>query len=107
MLQAVRIMSQSIARMVCGEFWVSNRTYHSPLPKNVAPWYSYCSDGGHCIVCCLKEDYKEGIDLTNYLVPVPVKTVLKNYQVKGQYVVVDLPYSPELGVLTPAKDTEF
>lgn len=100
-------MSQSIVQLICGEFWVPNKAYHSPLSESLAPWYGYCSDGGHCIICCLAQDYEESGDLTECLIPVPVKTVLKSYEVKRGLIVVDLPYSPQLGLVTPATDDEY
>lgn len=100
-------MTNQIARKVCGEFYVSGKSYHSPLPSKLQEWYAYCSDGGHCIVCCLKSDYKADGDLTNYLLPVPVKSVLRGYETLRGYVVVDLPYSIDYGLVVPKDDDEF
>lgn len=100
-------MSQEIARIVCEGFYVPGKAYPQKLPPQLSNWYAYCSDAGHSIVCCLKEDYRPGVDLTQYLLPVSVKTVLKGYEVKQGYVVVDLPYSPELGLVTSEEDYEF
>ena len=93
--------------LVCWGFLVSGKTYPGDVPTQLKPWYAYCSDGGHCIVCCLKQDYKEDGDLSDYLLPVPVKSVLRGYTMRRGYVVVDLPYSPELGLITPHEDDEF
>lgn len=100
-------MSQKTAKLVCGEFWVPGKTYHSPLPAELSAWYAYCSDGGHCIVCCLEQDYCPDTDLTDYLVPVPVMTVLRGYSVKNGYAVASVPYSKDLGLLAPEEDAEF
>lgn len=73
----------------------------------IAARYAYCSDGGHSIVCCLKQDFQTGIDLTDFLLPVPVKSVLRGYQNLDGYIVVDLPYSTEIGLITSPEDDEF
>lgn len=96
-----------LVKLICGEFYVPGKRYPGNLPANVEKWYAYCSDGGHCLVCVLAQDYKEGADLKNYLVPVPVKTVMRSHEVKGGYVVVNVPYSEEIGLMAPPEDEEF
>ena len=98
---------QETVRLVCQDFLVAGKRYPSNLPADVEKWYAYCIDGGHCVVCVLKQDYKPDTDLTNFLVPVPVKTVLRSHQIKGGYVVVDVPYSEEIGLMAPEGDDEF
>lgn len=108
-------MSNQIVRRVCGEFYVPGKSYHSPLPQELQNWYAYCSDGGHCIVCCLEQDaWQVESDLTNYLLPVPVKTVLRKYETLQNYlvndlcyIVVNIPYSSEIGLTTPPEDEEL
>ncbi len=100
-------MTNRVVQKVCGEFYVPGKSYHSQLSSQLQEWYAYCSDGGHCIVCCLKADYKPEGDLTDYLLPVPVKSVLQDYELHRGYVVVDLPYSSEIGLITPREDDEF
>lgn len=99
--------TQKIVRLVCGEFYVEGKQYPKPLPSEIEQWYGYCSDSGHNLICCLAQDYQEEQDLTQNLIPVPVKAVLKEYEIKDGYVVVDLPYSSELGLLTNPEDDEF
>lgn len=94
-------------KLVCQGFLVTGKQYPGNLPAAVEQWYAYCSDGGHCIVCVLEQDYKEGTDLTDYLIPVPVKSVLRKHQIKGGYVVVDVSYDSGIGLMTPAGDDEF
>lgn len=98
---------QSVVSKICNGWYVPNKTYYKPLPLELQEWYGYCSDGGHSIVCCLKQDYKPEGDLTGCLLPAPVKSVLKSYEVLRGYVVVDLPYSSTLGLLTPEEDDEY
>lgn len=100
-------MSQITAKLVCAEFWVEGKTYHTQLPEELKSWYAYCFDGGHSIVCCLKSDFLPFEDLTDYLLPVPVKAVLKGYEIHDKYVVVDLPYDSAIGLIVPASDTEL
>ena len=98
---------REITKLVLGEFYVPGKRYSGNLPAFLEQWYVYTSDGGHCILCILQQDYKEGVDLTNYLIPVPVKTVLRSHALKGNYVVVDLPYNSNIGLIAPPEDDEF
>ncbi len=88
-------------------FLVPNKKYHSRLPQELENWHCYTSDGGHNILCCLKKDYQPNTNLADYLVPIPVKLVLKNYEIKGNYVVVDAPYTEQLGLIFDPEDEEF
>ncbi|MBU1014781.1 MAG: hypothetical protein KKG99_17440 [Bacteroidetes bacterium] len=79
--------------------------YNSPLPPELSEWYCYTIDGGHNILSILKIHYQDDMVFTDYLVPCPVKAVLeKGYEIKNGFVVVDLPYSKELGVIIDGKD---
>lgn len=99
---------ESIIRTALGPWYVPGKQYHSSLPPELATWYCYPSDSGHSILCVLKQHYRPGEDNTGYLVPVPVKTVLRTgYAVDNGYIVVDLPYDPKLGLVTPHEDDEF
>ena len=95
-----------IIREVLGEFFVAGKRYHAPLPAELANWYAYASDCGHNVVCLLKRDYRETGDLKGSLVPVPVKAVLRGYEIKRGYVVVDVAYSAQVGLLTDPSDDE-
>ena len=101
------MIPEESVKIVCGEFYVPGKYYPGNLPAEIKPWYAYCRDGGHCIVCCLPEYFNSEKDLTNELLPVPVKSVLRGYKIKNGYVVVDLPYSSEIGLITPTEDDEF
>lgn len=88
-----------------------DKTYHSQLPKEIADWYCYPIDSGHSILCLLAchigEAFSPGTDPTDHLIPVPVKAVLRGYTVKDGFVVVDLPYSEEIGLEPEDSDDEF
>lgn len=96
-----------IARRVCGQFYVPGQTYPGNIPAEIQPWYAYCADGGHCIVCCLAQHYEDEGDLTSELLPVPVKSVLRGYEIKRGYVLVTFPYNPSYGLITPPEDDEY
>lgn len=73
--------------------------YHSPLPDDLAKWYCYTIDGGHSILSIVKIHYADEMVFTDYLIPCPVKAVLeKGYEIKNGFVIVDLPYSREIGL---------
>jgi hypothetical protein len=93
-------------RRVLGDFLVPGRRYHFPLPPELAEWYCYTRDGGHSILVVLAADFAEG-DLTGKLVPAPVKAVLRGYKRRGDYIVCDLPYSEQLGLLVDSVDEEM
>jgi hypothetical protein len=99
--------TQELVRQLSGAYYVENKSYYTDLPMEVRPWYVYLSDCGHNIVCILARDYQEETELTKFLLPVPVKTVLRDYQIKNGYVVVDLPYNSEEGLLIAEEDDEF
>lgn len=99
--------SLSIARAL-GPYLDPYRAYPTPLPDDIGQWHCYTRDGGHSIVVVLARDYRDEGDLTGSLVPAPVKSVLRaGYELRRGYVVVDLPYDPDLGLVTPAEEDEF
>lgn len=80
---------------------VPGRSYPEPLPAELVPWYCYLRDGGHSIAVVVPEGEGAPEDPTDYLVPVPVRTVLRTeWHVDGGYVYCRVPYDPQLGVLT-------
>jgi hypothetical protein len=95
-----------IVREVLGEFFVAGKRYHSPLPAELSEWYAYARDSGHNVVCVLTQDYRDDGDLKGKLVPVPVRAVLRGYEIRRGYVVVEVPYSPQFGLLTDPSDDE-
>ncbi len=84
--------------------------YHSKLPPELEKFYVYFPDAGHSINCLLAEHAAEAFtthSVRDHLVPVPVKTVLRGYKVQRGYVVVDVPYDSELGLMVEPEDEEF
>ncbi len=49
---------------------------------------------------------QDGWKAENYMIPIPVKTVMRDYQIRDGFVIVDLPYD-ECGVITPEEDDEY
>ena len=101
---------QLIIESILGNYLVSGANYHSPLPDELTVWYCYTKDGGHNILCCLKQFYEQDNQTIDeeQMLPVPVKTVLKDYEIhKDGYVLVDLEYDSEIGLVFPSEDEEF
>ncbi len=98
-----------IRRSIPEHMLVEGRSYPKPLPEDLEPWYCYLLDGGHSIAIITEQHYEPGIDPTRYLVPAPVKSVLRaGYEVSPEGLVVsDIPYSSEVGLLSGEDDDEF
>ena len=89
------------------------KTYHSELPEELRWWYCYIQDCGHSILCILSQDYEpddKAFRPTDHLVAVSVKTVIRNYEIRGQerFVIVNnVQYDDELGIQVAEEDYEF
>lgn len=82
--------------------------YPVTLPPELAPWYCYTPDGGHSIAVAVKRLSGDLSDPASFLVAVPVKTVQRlGWVLRDGFVVVDVPYDPDLGVVVPPEDDEF
>lgn len=88
--------------------------YYKPLPLELAKWYVYTLDGGHSIFALLKQDENEiRKDSKNsygvFIIPCPVKTVLKGYTVNpdGIVIVDGIEYNSEMGLIIDEEDEEF
>lgn len=94
-------------------YLVPNKRYPQPLPPPLARWYCYTTDGGHCIVVVLKSAWDthrgDGTPITDYLVPAPVKTVLRTgyTETPDGFLICDLPYDDDLGLITQEGDDEY
>lgn len=86
----------------------AGRPYPGELPADIAPWHCYLPDGGHSLLVALASFYDAGVDPGAFLVPAPVKAVLRvGYVWRDGYPVADLPYDPDLGLMTDEDDDEF
>jgi hypothetical protein len=84
---------------------IQGMTYHSPLPIELAQFYCYVEDAGHCILSVLPG--REG-PVENYVVPLPVKAVLRTgYWVENGYVYCSVPYDAFLGAVCDEDDYEY
>ncbi|WP_030237429.1 hypothetical protein [Streptomyces sp. NRRL S-350] len=97
-----------IARTLAG-YTLPGHPYPGQLPDELAPWHCYVVDSGHCIVVTLpKKNGKPPRERDT--VPAPVKAVLRTgwtiHNYTG-YVVCDLPYDRDLGLLVDEADTEW
>ncbi|WP_433257840.1 hypothetical protein ACQPYK_21660 [Streptosporangium sp. CA-135522] len=91
-----------------GHMLIPGRPYPGELPTELAPWHCYTPHDGHSIMVLLAQFASEG-DPEDYIVPLPVKSVLRaGWQVNGDgFIVIDLPYSTETGLVTPPEDDEY
>ena len=89
-------------------YYVLGKSYHTPLPDELRPWYCYTTDGGHSILALLKGGYdRTNEDLWQEMCPCPVKAVLRDYEIVDGYTVVPLKYSKSHGLMTDSGDDEF
>ncbi len=101
--------AQRLIDVVAIDFLVDGKFYSKPLPVDLHIWYCYTSDSGHSIMCAIKSLYTPGgDDIENFLVPVSVKSVLRaGYSEQDGFIVVDLPYDSQVGLMTPEEEYEF
>lgn len=90
------------------------RTYPHPLPEELRSWYAYVAGGGHSVVGLLEAHYQRDRDPTDMMMPLPVRSVLRGYQIRespvGPVVVATsdvLRYDDELGLMSPKEDDEY
>lgn len=84
--------------------------YHSSLPPELEEWHCYTIDGGHSIYCLVKSLADKAFEtnrVDDYMVAISVKTVLRGYQMREGYVVVDAVYDSLVGVECIEDDFEF
>lgn len=77
------------------------RSYHSALPKELVYYYVWLSDCGHSIMCVLSQHIDEARkgDISDYMLPVPVKYVLeKGYTVHPDCIEVTAQYILPMGL---------
>jgi hypothetical protein len=90
-----------------GRFLVKGKEYPAQLPDELKLWYCYASGYGHSIAVVLKSR------LASYQFPLqtlelaPVKTVLRGYEEVDGYIVVDVPYSKQIGLQVSPGDREL
>jgi hypothetical protein len=104
----MRLNRKLIIEQLLGSSLVAGKTYPRPLPEELQQWYCYTIDGGHSVLCALSSAYAPGADPASFLVPAPVKSVLRaGYSQQDGYIVVDLPYDSQIGLRTAVEDEEY
>jgi hypothetical protein len=89
-------------------FVIQGKIYHTPLPDELRPYYVYTIDGGHSLIVFLDYLQKPGQSPDLYLVPAPVKTVLRTgYHIDKGYLISRINYSSETGLITEEGDDEY
>lgn len=84
----------------------TGRAYRESLPEDLEPWHCYIVDSGHCIAI-VPQSVTQVPD-PGYLCPAPVKAVLRaGWEMVDGFVVCDLPYDPDLGLVVDDADTDF
>ena len=98
-----------IIRQAGLEQWIlPGRTYPQPLPDDLLPYYCYTRDGGHSILVVLENEYRPGDSPIRFVIPAPVKTVLKaGYHLKDGFIWATLPYNNDDGLQAGEEDVEF
>ena len=90
-----------------GPYLDRTKSYPSPLPPDVQQWYCYTVDSGHSIAAAPAALYDPGREPEHFLVPVPVKTVLRGYEQKDGYIIINVTCSSESGLSIPPDDEEL
>jgi hypothetical protein len=101
---------QSIIRKVLDSMYVEGMMYPLPLAPEVAEWYCYTADGGHCIMVAISSCLATAAEPWLAMVAIPVRAFLRptTHRVYNDgYWVVDLPYDDDDGVVSPEEDEEF
>lgn len=89
----------------------TGKRYYKDLPEDLADWYCYRLDAGHCILTLIEGHFDENNTdinkLVDDLVPCSVKSVLKGYRIHQGFPVTKIKYDSLLGVITDPEDEEF
>ncbi|MFF7953639.1 hypothetical protein [Streptomyces griseorubiginosus] len=87
---------------------VPGRTYHSPLPDALSPWYLYEPSSGHSLAVVIESLWKPDADPNRELTLAPVKLVLRcPWRIEGGWIVADIPYDERVGVVSRDEDDEY
>ena len=104
-------MTEEIINKVLGKFNDSAKNYPTALPPELSKWLSYLRENGHSILCLHERNKVQAFEdesaIEDFMLPIPVKTVLRKYAVKDNFVIVDVEYSNEVGLIIPDEDKEF
>lgn len=87
-------------------------SYPAPLEAELEPWYLYLLDAGHSVlvaVASLVPAGQEDGDVSAWLVPAPVRMVQRvGWRRNAQgYLLADVPYDRDLGLVSAPGDDEY
>jgi hypothetical protein len=89
-------------------FVITGRKYPHSLPDDLTPFYCYTRDGGHSILVVLENEYRRGDSPVRFIVPAPIKTVLKaGYYQRDGFVWAVLPYNRDGGLQVEEEEVEY
>ena len=99
---------QQIIQRALGASLVPGKTYPRPLSAQIEAWYAYTVNGGHSICVVPISQVKPGEPLEDFLVPAPVKTVLRAGVAKRSgFLWCNLDIDAEFGLVAPEGDSEY
>lgn len=102
---------QIISDMLGAYLKLPTPSYPRELPADIAPWHCYTIDGGHSILATIPTLLTANpTDPESFLVPIPVQSVLRGYELRNGYVLALDPrisYDRNLGLITPKDDDEY
>jgi hypothetical protein len=90
-----------------GRFLVEGKQCPTPLPDELKSWYCYTNAYGHSLAVALKSRFASHKAPLQFLELAPVKTVLRGYDVVDGYIVIDVPYTTQIGLQVPPGDREW
>jgi hypothetical protein len=108
----IETRAAAVLPIACKGLPLSSRPYQGSMPPALAPWHVYVADGGHSIIAILQQHEYDAFvdDPAKMLMPIPVKSVLRGYEVYDGYIIAsspDLEYSSLFGLICPPEDTEL
>jgi hypothetical protein len=108
--KAAQVVPSEVISRTLGSLVLAGHPYPGALPDELAPWHCYVVDSGHCILIAIgkADELPAAPEIESYLVPAPVKSVLRSrWTGLHGYVSADLPYDEVLGLLAEEGDEEF
>lgn len=91
---------------------ILQKSYSGEINPAIISWHIYLADAGHSVFAILSdhEDLAFNGDPTQYLVPIPIKSVMRGYELRDGYIIAcapELKYDQVFGLVCPSEDDEF
>lgn len=106
-ITSFKVEPKELIEKVCGNEIVPDKVYPKPLVEDLKPWYVYIEDSGHCLLAVLEQFSHSDREISTHMMAVPVLSVLRGYEIRDGYIIVDLPYHATRGLLVPSEDEEY